>query len=173
MAHIIQYNSTVWQGHQWVLGVVHEEISLSLPSGIINGHFILLVRHKQAQLCLQSNLKCYEQISTKFLKNYFRKFSTASLTLTHSTPLHSTPLTHSLTHAPTQTLTHSSTHSLTHTPTHSLTHSLTDAFSQAQQKTGYSYSFTPWQKCLEICGIKTFYIIKCLRVCTVILQIYL
>ena len=50
--------------------MVHEEINLSSPSGIIHGHLIVLVGHKQAQMCLQSDLKGYEQISTKIL-NYF------------------------------------------------------------------------------------------------------
>ena len=49
------------------MGVVHEEINLSSPSEIIHGQLIVLVTHKQAQLCLQSHLKCYEQIS----KNVF------------------------------------------------------------------------------------------------------
>ena len=35
------------------------------PSGIIHGHLIL-VRYKQAQICLQSGPKPYEQISMKF-----------------------------------------------------------------------------------------------------------
>ena len=50
----------------WVVGVVHEEINLSSPSGIIHGHLIVLVKQKQAQMCLQSDPKCYEQFSTKF-----------------------------------------------------------------------------------------------------------
>ena len=50
--------------HGWSTGVVHEEINQSSPSGIIHGHLIVLVRHKQAQICLQSDPKCYERIST-------------------------------------------------------------------------------------------------------------
>ena len=46
--------------------------------GIIHGYLIVLVRHKQAQMCLQSDPKRYEQFSKKF-KNifYFSEFSTA------------------------------------------------------------------------------------------------
>ena len=51
-----------------VVGVVYEEINLSSSSGIIHSHLRVLVRHKQAQMCLQSDLKCYKQISTKNLK---------------------------------------------------------------------------------------------------------
>ena len=40
--------------------IVHREINLSSPSGIIYGHLIALVRHNQAQMCLQNDLKCYE-----------------------------------------------------------------------------------------------------------------
>jgi len=47
-----------------------QKISLSSPSGIIHGHLIVLVKHKQAQLRLQSDPKHYKWISTKFLK-YF------------------------------------------------------------------------------------------------------
>ena len=46
--------------------MVHEEISLGSISEIIHGHLIVLVRHKQAQMCLQSDLKHFKQISTKF-----------------------------------------------------------------------------------------------------------
>ena len=53
-----------------MVGVVNKEINLVSPSGIIHGHLIVLVRHKQAQMCLQSDPKHYEQFSTKFLK-YF------------------------------------------------------------------------------------------------------
>ena len=48
------------------MGVVHEEINLSSPLGIIHGHLIVLVRHKQAQMCLQSDPKRYERFSTNF-----------------------------------------------------------------------------------------------------------
>ena len=46
-----------------MVGVVHEEINLSLPSGIIHGHLIVLVRHKQAQMC---DPKRYKRFSTKY-----------------------------------------------------------------------------------------------------------
>ena len=63
--------------------MVHKEIDLSSPSGIIHGHLIVLVRHKQAQMYLQSDPKCYERFSMKFLKIfYFNEFSTALLTHT-------------------------------------------------------------------------------------------
>ena len=39
-----------------------------LPSGIIHTHLIIFVMHEQAHMCLQSDPKCYEQISTKFEK---------------------------------------------------------------------------------------------------------
>ena len=35
---------------------------LSSPSGIVDSHLIILVRHKHAQMCPQSDPKCYEQI---------------------------------------------------------------------------------------------------------------
>jgi len=44
------------------------------PSEIIHGHLIVLVRHKQAQTCLQSDQKHYERISTKFKKKFFLIF---------------------------------------------------------------------------------------------------
>ena len=47
-------------------------INLSSPSGIIHDHLIVLVRHKQAQMCLQSDPKRYEQFSMKVLK-YFEQ----------------------------------------------------------------------------------------------------
>ena len=50
------------------------------PSEIIHGHLIVLVRHKQAQTCLQSDQKHYERISTKLKKNFFKNFFTALLT---------------------------------------------------------------------------------------------
>jgi len=43
-----------------------QKINLSSRSGIIYGHSIALVRHKQAQMCLQNDPKCYERFSTKF-----------------------------------------------------------------------------------------------------------
>ena len=61
---VIHYNSSVQQGCPWVVGLVHKEINQSPPSGIIHGHLKVLVRHKQAQMCLQSNPKHYELIST-------------------------------------------------------------------------------------------------------------
>jgi len=30
-----------------------------LPSGIIHGHLIVLVRHKQAQTCIGNDMECY------------------------------------------------------------------------------------------------------------------
>jgi len=42
----------------YLMDMVHEEINLSLPSGIVHSHLIALVRHKQVQMCLQ---KHYEQ----------------------------------------------------------------------------------------------------------------
>jgi len=51
-------------------------MNLSSPSGVIHSHLIALVRHKQAQMCLQSGPKHYE----RFLKTfYFSKFSIALL----------------------------------------------------------------------------------------------
>ena len=70
---------------------VHEETNLSSPSGIIHSYLIVLVRHKQAQMCLQSNLKHYKQISTIFLKLILANF----------------PLPHSLTHSPMHSIKHS------------------------------------------------------------------
>ena len=58
-----------------MVGVVHEEINLSSPSGIIHGHLIVLVKHKQAQMCLQS-----DNFLKKFKDIYFSEFSTALLT---------------------------------------------------------------------------------------------
>jgi len=43
-----------------------ERNQLSSLSGIIYGHFIILVRDKQTQMSLQSNPKRYYLISTKF-----------------------------------------------------------------------------------------------------------
>ena len=63
MYHTVQYcivGTSMSGGHG------PQKISLSSPSGIIHGHLIVLVRHKQTQMCLQSNLKCYERISKKF-----------------------------------------------------------------------------------------------------------
>ena len=51
--------------------MVHEEINQSSLSEIIHGHLIVLVKHKKAQMCLQTDPKHYEQISTKFLKYLF------------------------------------------------------------------------------------------------------
>ena len=56
-----------------MVGVVHKEINLSSPSGIIHGHLITLVRHKQARMCLQSDPKCYEQFSTNFKNILFQQ----------------------------------------------------------------------------------------------------
>jgi len=44
-----------------VVGVVHKEINLSSPLGIIHSHLIVLVRHKQAQMFLQSDPKRYAE----------------------------------------------------------------------------------------------------------------
>jgi len=108
-----------------VVGVVHEEINLNSPSGIIHGHLIVLVRNKHVLRAIQNAMNDF----LRKLKNiYFSKFSTALLT-------------------------------------RSLTHSLTDAFSQVLRNT--SYSFAPLA---EILGEKTFHNIKCLRVCTGLLQ---
>ena len=54
-------------------------------------HDSILVRHKQTQMCLQSNPKCHELISTKCSKYFFIKFL-ANFLLPYS-------LTHSLTDA--------------------------------------------------------------------------
>ena len=37
-----------------------QKIILNSPSGIIHGHLVALVNHKQAQMCLWSNPKRYE-----------------------------------------------------------------------------------------------------------------
>ena len=59
-----------------MVGVIHEEIILSSPSGIIDS----IGQAKQAQTYLQSDLKCYVWISTKFKNTfYFSEFSTALL----------------------------------------------------------------------------------------------
>ena len=60
-----------------------QKINLNSPSGIIHGHLIVLVRHKQAQMCLQNDLNRYEKISTKF-KKYFFLFQQIFYCLTHS-----------------------------------------------------------------------------------------
>jgi len=93
---------------------------------------MILVRLKVAQMCLQSNIKCYEWISTNIFKIfYFSEISTASLT---------------------QSLTHSLIRSVKHGRLATATASLL------------------WQKCLEFRRKRTFHIINCLRVCTVLLQ---
>ena len=43
--------------------MVNEAINLS---GIIHGYLIAMDRHKQAQMCLHSDPKCYERISMKY-----------------------------------------------------------------------------------------------------------
>ena len=75
-----------------MVGVVHEEIGLSSHSGVIHSHLIALVRHKQAQMCLQSDPKCYEQISTKFLLPYSLTHSPHSLTYSLTHPLTNSPM---------------------------------------------------------------------------------
>ena len=52
--------------------------------GVVHSRpLIVMIMHKQAQMCLQRDPKCYKRISPKF---YFSKFSTDWLThsLTHS-----------------------------------------------------------------------------------------
>jgi len=61
-----------------------QTINLNSPSGIIHDHMIVLVRHKQALMCLQSNPKRYEQISMKILKYFFRLLQSLNNSLTHS-----------------------------------------------------------------------------------------
>ena len=80
------------------MGMVHEEINLSLPSGIIHGHLIVLVRHKQIQMCLKSDPKCYERISMKFLKYFVLVNFLLPYSLTHSLTLPYS-FTHSLMHS--------------------------------------------------------------------------
>ena len=41
------------------VGVVHEENLPKSSSEILHGHFTVLVRYKQAQICLQNNPKCF------------------------------------------------------------------------------------------------------------------
>ena len=140
-----------------MVGVVHKGINPSSPSGIIHGHLIVLIRHKQAKMCLQSNPIHYEQISTKILKY----FILANFLLPHSL---------------TQSLTHSLTHSLTCSLTHSLIHSLTHSLMRSVKRSGKLATATAtasflWWKCLEFCSKKTFQNVKCLRVCTVLLQL--
>ena len=47
------------------VGVVHEE---NLPKIILHGHFTVLVRFKQAQMCLQNDPKHFRQGATKLKK---------------------------------------------------------------------------------------------------------
>ena len=55
---------------------------------------------------------------------------------------------------------------------HSHTHSLPDAFSQAySRKLDTATALLLWQKCFEFRGEKTFHNIKCLLVCTALLQL--
>jgi len=111
-----------------VLYSIHEEINLSSPSGIIHGHFIALVRHKQAQNVSSEQSKTLWTIFYEILKY----FNLANFLLPHSLTDSLTHwLTDSLTHWLTDSLTHSLTHSLARSLARSLTHSLTDAFSQA------------------------------------------
>ena len=113
-----------------MVGVVHEEISLSSPSGIIHGHLIVLVRHKMNPNVSSEQSK---MLWTNF-KNYFKIF--------HFSKFSTTSLTHSLTHSLTRSLTHSLTHSLMHSVKRS-------------GKLATDTTLLLWQKCLEFHGKKS------------------
>ena len=50
-----------------------KEIDLKSSSGIVHGHLIALVRHKQAHMCFQYNPKTFNTIQNamnEFLQNF-------------------------------------------------------------------------------------------------------
>ena len=64
-----------------MVGVVYQEINLSSLPGIIHRHLIVLVWHKQAQMCLQAIQNAMNDFLQKILKYFiFSKFSTTLLT---------------------------------------------------------------------------------------------
>ena len=131
IVYIIQYNSTVQQGRHQVVGVVHEEINLSSPSGIIHSHLIVLVRHKSPNVSSERSkmlqMNFYEILKIfQFLLPYL---------LTDECSL-----------------------------MRSVKHS---------GKLATSYSFASLAEMLRILWQKTFHNIKCLRLCTVLLQFQL
>ena len=63
----LSYSTIVlYSGDDEGVGVVHEEKS---TQKILHSHFTVLVRYKQAQMCLQNDPKRLQRGATKFKKN--------------------------------------------------------------------------------------------------------